>query len=317
MTVGVSLFSLLTVLASVYVFKVFTRPSIPTGSITELSDGKTTANTTTTTTAPTILPTTTLPTTLGNREFAWTAAQEQQLTNMLEDFGGEIALYYEDLTSGYVFRYNADTIFTAASIVKAPYCMYLLDLASKGECDMSQKVEYTKNIKSDGTGIVKNAEYGTRFTVGQLIECAIRHSDNAALRMLRYLYSAEDFLDYSRTLGIKNVGAIANITGAKINADDMGTYMRAIYNFIQNTPQYGPLLKEHMTHTINPMFSSSYTLIRKYGWAPEAFHDAAIVDAPRPYILVMLTDHADGEKEDFAMFRTVSRTVETFSKQPE
>lgn len=318
MTAGLLLCTLFTVLACIYVYDLFTRPSIPTGIV--ISDPTTngTSVQSTTISIQTTIPTTTAPTKITpGREFSWTKAQEDQITAMVQEYGGAVAVLYEDLTSGYVYSYNADTVFSAASVIKAPYCMYILQLAAEGKCNLGEMVAYTQDIKSDGTGIVKNAEYGTRFTVEQLIECAIRYSDNAALRMLRSLYPAEGFREFAASIGIKNVNAISNITSAKITAEDAATYMRAIYTFIETNEVYGQLLREHMTNTRNPMFaSSSYDIIRKYGWAPEAFHDMAIIDAPNPYILVFLTDHAEGTQEDFAMFRTLSRTVESFSGQP-
>ncbi len=323
MTAGLVLCSILTLFACIYLYDMLSEPSIPTGTvITGTTIGSATQDTTLVTTTVTEAPTASnstvaKPTITPSGDFAWTKAQEDLIASMMQEYGGTVSLWYEDLTSGYVYQYNADTVFSAASVIKAPYCMYIFQLASEGKCDLGEMVTYTENIKSDGTGIIKNAEYGTAFAVQQLLECAIRYSDNAALRMLRSLYPAEGFREYAASIGIKNADIIANITSAKITAEDAATYMRAIYNFIETNEVYGQLLRQYMTTTRNPMFtSSSYDIIRKYGWAPEAFHDTAIIDAPRPYILVFLTDHAEGTQEDFAMFRTLSRTVESFSGQP-
>ncbi len=276
----------------------------------------TTAQTTVITTTPSTSTTTTQQADNPRMGFSFTAEQQQQLDDMLKSYGGNVAVWYEDLHSSYTYQYNTGHAFFAASIVKAPYCMYLLQLASEGNCDLTQKIAFTEDIRADGAGIVKEQPYGTEFTVQQLIEYAICHSDNAALRMLRSIYSAEGFKEFSSSIGIKNVDAISNITGANINAEDAATYMRAIYKFINENETYGGMLHEYMSKTRNPMFTSSYTLVRKYGWATDAFHDTAIVEAPHPYILVFLTDHAEGTVDDFAMFRNLSNTVETFSNQP-
>ncbi len=300
-------------IAIVYACSVlFTNTHVPTGTVVQ-----TTIQTTVITTTPiTPITTTTQQTDNLRMGFSFTAEQQLQLDDMLKSYGGNVAVWYEDLDSSYTYQYNADHTFSAASIVKAPYCMYLLQLASEGNCDLTQKIAFTDDIRADGTGIVKEQPFGTEFTVQQLIEYAICYSDNAALRMLRSAYPAEGFRDFSSSIGIQNANAISNITGANINAADAATYMRAIYKFIQENETYGGMLRDYMTKTRNPMFTSSYTLVRKYGWATEAFHDTAIVEAPHPYILVFLTDHAEGTTDDFAMFRNLSNTVETFSAQP-
>lgn len=327
-TTGLVLCSIVALLVSVYFYKLLSTPSAPTSTVQDGAATTKVTSTTISTTVPTSdtthttdSTTNTIPATAATsdntpREFSWSKAQEQQIAAMLEEYGGTVAVLYEDLSSGYVYSYNADTVFSAASLIKAPYCMYVLQLASEGKCDLTQQVTYTEKIKSDGTGIIKNEEFGTSFTVQQLLEYAIRYSDNAALRMLRSVYPVEGFKEFAASIGIENVNAIANATSAKITAKDAATYMRAIDTFIRENEVYGQLLRKYMTTTRNPMLTSSYDVIRKYGWAEEAFHDMAIVDAPQPYILVFLTDHAEGTKEDFAMFRKLSRTVENFSQQP-
>lgn len=288
----------------------FPTPHVPTGTVVH-----TTTQAITTTTPPATVTTQQLDNSRAG--FSFTAQQQQQLDDMLKAYDDNVAVWYEDLDSSYTYQYNANESFFAASIIKAPYCMYILQLASEGKCDLTQKIAYTKNIRADGTGIVKERAYGTEFTVQQLIEYAIRHSDNAALRMLRTVYPAEEFREFSASIGIKDTNAISNVTGANINAEDAATYMRAIYKFIQEDETYGGMLYDYMTKTGNPMFTSSYTIIRKYGWATDAFHDTAIIEAPHPYILVFLTDHAEGTTKDFAMFRNLSKTVEEFSAQPQ
>ncbi len=266
------------------------------------------AQSTTATTAATV--TTAVP---RDGDFAFTEQQTKQLDSMLAGFGGQVAALYTDLETGYTYTYNADKTFSAASLTKAPYCLYLLQLAADGKCDLEQKLTYTDKIGSNGTGIVKKSPFGTQFTVGQLIEYTLRYSDNAALRMLRGAYPANGFQKYAATIGIKNTAAIGLITNSRITANDAAIYMRAIHAFIRDNPTYGGMLHEYMTHSNNKMFASQYPLVRKYGWADKAFHEMALVEAPHPYILVLLTDHEDGTAQDFAMFRNFSKTVEAIA----
>ena len=44
-----------------------------------------------------------------------------------------------------------------------------------------------------------------------------------------------------------------------------------------------------------------------------AYHDMAIVYAPYPYRLVILSDHDGGTKEDLRMFREISSLIERYS----
>ena len=54
------------------------------------------------------------------------------------------ALYYIDLTTGLTMSYNADRQFAAASLIKAPYLMYILDMVAAGELSLDDVHTYRK-----------------------------------------------------------------------------------------------------------------------------------------------------------------------------
>ncbi len=310
LTAAVSICAVFAVIGCVFMYRSVSEQNVPTSVISVVSQ-KTNdpAVTTTTSSAPV--------TTVQKRSFSWSTADEQRVTAMLKEYAGQVSFYYEDLDSGYTYLYNAEHSFFAASLMKAPFCMYILQLASQGKCNLAQKVTYTAAFQSAGTGIIKNAAFGTEYTIQQLIEYTIRYSDNAALRMLRSVFSVDGFKSFAASIGITDTASIGLITNSKITAKDAAVYMHAIYDFIKKDTTYGAMLYEYMTHTRNPMFYSTYPLIRKYGWADASFHDMAIVDAPHPYILILFTDHEDGTAGDFAMFRNVANNVEKLSGQPD
>ncbi len=309
LTAALSLCAVIAVIGCLFVYRSVSNQSVPTSVISVVSQKTTAANATTTSSSA---ASTTFE---KKRSFSWNTADEQRITAMLQGYEGQVSLYYEDLESGYTYRHNAEHTYFAASLMKAPFCMYILQLAADGKCDLAQKITYTAAFQSTGTGIIKNAAFGTEYTVQQLIEYTIRYSDNAALRMLRSVFSVEGFKTFAASIGIKNTASIGLITNSQITANDAAIYMHAIYDFIERDKTYGKMLYDYMTHTRNPMFYSSYPLIRKYGWADASFHDMAIVDAPHPYILILFTDHEDGTQGDFAMFRNVANNIEKLSGQ--
>lgn len=284
----------------------FLKP--PSSPVTTLGTTPTTTTTTSITTVPTTTATVAQP-------FAFTDSQVKELDTLLANMDGNVSALYMDIQTGYTYRYNANARYNAASTMKAPYCLYLLEMANEGKCDLTKQITYTSDIISRGTGKIKNDPYGTQYTVETLIEYAIRYSDNAALRMLRNAYPADGFQQYAKTLGLQNSGHIGWITNSTLTVDEAAIYMQRIYTFTQNDPINGKKLREYMLKTTNPMFVSQYPLLRKYGWATKAFHDMAVAEAPHPYIIVMLTDHEDGNGADFAAFRNFSKKIENFSNR--
>lgn len=240
------------------------------------------------------------------------------LTEIITRYGGNVSVYYKDIESEDTFLYNEEYKYFIASVVKAPYVMYILDLASQGKADLDK--EYTIEFVDieEGTGKIQEfeeEEFPLTMTARDLLSYAIRYSDNTAVEALR----KEDFThigytEYAKELGLTHIEDVKYIVNGDITAADAGVYINAIYDFIQNN-EYGEFLKEEMLNTRHPMIYSKYPIIRKYGWADLSFHDFAIIDAPHPYMLVILTDKDEGKEEDYTFFAEFSRTVEKLHDQ--
>lgn len=281
---------------------VTTTAAAPTTATTTVAAAVTTA--TTTTAAIPQAPETGAPILLAQGGAA-------QLDAVLQSYPGQVSVGYYALDSGAEYTYNSARRYNAASLMKAPFCLYILQQASAGKCNLDKQLQYTDKFVSKGTGKLKNLPVGGWYSIRTLVEYAIRYSDNAALRMLRDEFGTAGFAAYAGQLGISDPGVIQLITNATVTVEEALLYMRAIRRFMQNDPN-GALLHQYMTSTANPMIVSTrqYPVVRKYGWADKAFHDMAIVEAPQPYVLVILTDHEDGTAADFTMFRRISGLFE-------
>lgn len=245
--------------------------------------------------------------------FALTDEQVASLDTLIASYEGTVAVGYYDITSGYRYTFNGEHSFPAASVIKAPFCRYVLGMAEQNGLDLSAEMTYTEDMYVGGTGTIKDAEFGTVYTQEELIKLAIRKSDNIAFKMLRQVYPATGFKQYAKAIGITDITGIKNISSSNINAVNAITYMQDIYSYITGDNQYGKTLETHMRSTVNPMIRSKYPVVRKYGWMEGAYHDMAIIKAPRPYILVILSDHDEGSDEDEEMFRVISEAVESVS----
>lgn len=298
---------------------VYTTPS--TESAHTSSTVSSTAPTTTTTATTTTVPVTTVGGSLNVTvpapeepdSFALTAEQTAALDALMASYEGKLSVGYCDILSGYQYVYNGTQTFPAASIIKAPYCRYVYGMAEENGLDLTSTLVYTEEMLVNGTGVVKDSEFGTAYAQRDLLKFCIRESDNIALKMLREVYPPAGFRQYAKSIGIQDVAGIKNVSSSNINAVDAITYMKDIYAYITGPNLYGKALEQDMLRTVNPLIRSRYPVVRKYGWMPEALHDIAIIQAPRPYILVILTDHDDGNEDDLKMFRAISAAVESVS----
>lgn len=253
----------------------------------------------------------------------FTPEQEDTLTKYLETLGEDFSVYFEDLNHGYSYTFNGEQKYFIASVVKAPYCMYLYDLASQGKCSLDDIFIFKKENIQEGTGKLKDMKFEIdpiteeeipiELTMQELLTNAILYSDNTAIELLRKKYNHVGYTEYVLGLGIQNKDDIKQIVNSQITAPETGVYAKAIYHFFRNNI-YGENLKKDMMNTRNKMILSEYPMARKYGWAEEALHDMAIIDAPHPYTLSILSNKGLGKKEDFKIFYEISKTIEKMYK---
>lgn len=227
-----------------------------------------------------------------------------------------ISIYFEDLESGYSYSYNAERKYFIASLIKAPYCMYLYTLAEQGKCDLNEKITVEYRHVQEGTGEIakkKPSEFPFEMTVRELMRCAIRSSDNTAVELLRKKYPHTGYQAYAASLGLKYPEDVKLMVNGDITAVDAGVYLKAIYSYIQDG-KYGKELREDMLNTTNPMIRANYPVVRKYGWADRSFHDMALIEAPHPYILAICTDASKGTAADHSLMANISKTLAKFHK---
>lgn len=224
-----------------------------------------------------------------------------------------ISLEYEDIESGYTFEINPEIHYNIASVVKAPYCMYVYKCALDGKVDINQKITYEEKYCMEGTGVIKDMEFGEEFTVEELIGYAIEESDNSAYVMLRTVVPEEDFVEYSKTLGLIHEEDY-RLYDRQICCSSARIYLEAIYDFIEEDNIYSDNLKEHMLSTKNAMIRSQFPVVRKYGWYKNNFHDTALIYAPKPYILTILSGFEKVDDDTYQLFRDISDLIEKYSQ---
>jgi beta-lactamase class A len=247
-----------------------------------------------------------------------------------------IALYYEDLSNGYKYAYNADEVFDPASMIKAPFILSLLTEASAEEAkiaeeraaaekagtldkfveperlfDMTKKITYTKDeYYQPGSGEIIESKDGTEYTYKDLFYHVLECSDNVAYAFLRDTFGTSYYSDLvvklnATTMYKKPVG---------MSAADAGKCMKAIYEFTESDAYYAAFMKDAMigsAHTVLIPYSvSPKKAAHKYGWDTGAYDDMGIVYAENPYVLAIMTNYDEGTKEVNAYIQSILSLVD-------
>ncbi len=228
-----------------------------------------------------------------------------------------IAVSYRDMERGTAYSYNGDTVYFSASLIKAPYIYTLLhQIAQYNEIkranptndpkvgktltqevwdkyDLERKITVTESMVEKGSGKIKDMDLtgGKEFTVLELIEYAIKVSDNTAFRILRNEFGYDYFWSVSSQLGIKSVFTSFN----NLTADEACIYLAAIYDFAKDYPTEGGVLINLMKNAnhqvlIPKAVSNPYAVAHKYGWDADSYHDMALVYGDAPFAVCVMTN---------------------------
>jgi len=87
-----------------------------------------------------------------------------------------------------------------------------------------------------------------------------------------------------------------------------------MWAYVHSDGQFSAEFRENLATNHYPYLSSSYPILSKTGWHSGVTHDMAIVQAPSPYILVMLTNWADSGQTR-QRFADVSEMFEQFNDE--
>lgn len=239
----------------------------------------------------------------------------QELKAMLAEAEGNYGIYLLDLQSQKSISINADTLFPAASTVKLPLVLYVMNQVAHGNSSLDEPLTYTDDDWEDGTGLLQAAVEGDTFTVRELVDLSIQYSDNIAANLLMRRFGADRVGRYADRLGADATriepGAMAT------TPTDMARIVYAIATSDRAAPSE---LREYLLDLLsNTAFSDRIRagvppevgVAHKIGTLPNVVNDVALVSGEHPFILsVFSTDVA--EEEGVAVIQAVAETTYRF-----
>ncbi|WP_169802737.1 serine hydrolase [Neobacillus soli] len=221
-----------------------------------------------------------------------------ELTKYIKKSGGTVTLQYQDLGTGDVFQIKGKTAGRAASTIKLPLALYIMEQASKGKINLNQKLVYKSRHYSGGSGVIQNQKVGTSYTIRDLVKKAMIYSDNIAFIMLKERVGQANLVKYIKSIG----GQYAYPNGQNLtSANDLTIYAKKLYQFSKKSPLGEELvgyLKKTVYNTTIPKGIKGVAVAHKVGMIPaeRIYNDAAIVYDKKPFVLAIMTKNLSYEK---------------------
>jgi len=194
-----------------------------------------------------------------------------------------LSVYFKNLDTGFTYLHNADRIFMGASVPKAPFSLYIYQKAEEDGVELDERQL-------------------------RLLRTNLSISDNEATLALARIHGTAGYRQFVAELGGNPDFVISSVMGSRLTASEAGLFALAIYNYIESESRYSEEMKTHLLDNYFPFIVSDYPVASKSGWTPSVLHDMAIVYAPSPYILVILSQRAGSRT-----FEEISMAFQAFN----
>ena len=229
-----------------------------------------------------------------------------KLQEICDDADFPLSFSYMNVDTGAYVGYRREQSYMTCSCIKAPVIKSLLE----DDIDVNETVSRTYTWEGDG-GTVASSEYGTEYTVKELMEYSIIESDNTAYYMLCRHCGVNAFnnmqykLDSRYTLGWDWIFTYCT-------TDDMLKDYVDIYEYGEDAKR-GEWLIDKMTKCktniqIGEALGEKYKVAQKYGseFSEHVFNDCAIVYADSPFVLCIFTNQTPETEESCRVFKDLA-----------
>lgn len=263
-------------------------------------------------------------------------AAKQEIAKIIAASGAEVAVAYQPLQDGAEgMLIDAGKTFHAASTMKVPVMIELFRQAEAGMLSLDDAIPVTNTFKSivdgspyelsateDSDGEVYKA-IGKTMTLRQLITASIIVSSNLATNILIEKLGAENVRNTVAALGGDGMVVLRGVEDQK--AFDKGlsnaTTAKALMVLLEKIARgqavsraasrgMADILRmQQFNDAIPAGVPADVPVGHKTGSITRINHDAAIVYAEKPYVLVVLTRGIEDGKKSSALIASISKVI--------
>ena len=222
----------------------------------------------------------------------------EAITREMETIPGHLGLYYKNLITGFEYGVREDETYLAASVIKFPILLHVLDRAAKGEISLSQKLTVENWEKVPSCGGLNQFTDAVTADIRTLCRLMIVLSDNTATNKLIRFCGMERCNAAFREMGLEKTvlnRLLFDYEAAQrgfqnyICPREIGMLLERLYKkeFVSaDVSQYAIdiLLDQQIGHKLEGKLTG-VPVAHKTGEDSELSNDVGIVFAPQPFVI--------------------------------
>lgn len=236
-----------------------------------------------------------------------------KLQQALQTYNKNISLAVWRTDNARALTYNTNQTYFSACTIKIAYILACCKVIDNGYADENTILTYQERHYHQGSGKIRKSEYGTSYSIKDLINLSLSISDNVAYKMLLEHFGLQTYNSMVQSLGCNSL-IINRMWGSRVNVNDYITLWNEIYNYFPSGGKMAEHLKNSCTNT--PFNYGTKTLTgvdysHKSGdnfGASAVYNDAGIVWGDNHYIYAVFTN-SEGTSYDIQTVNTVMETV--------
>jgi beta-lactamase class A len=269
------------------------------------------------------------------------SAQKQEIEKRIADSHADVAVYFRTLDGRLEWSSHADDSFHAASTMKVPVMIELFHQAKEGKLSLDDTIPVHNQFHSIVDGSLFKLDpaddseadlyktEGQSRSLRQLCELMITFSSNLATNLLIEKLGVENIRTTVHSLGADGMNVLRGVEDGKAfekgvnnttTARGLGVLLTAIaegkaVDADSSHAMVEILERQHFNEGIPAGLPPGTPVAHKTGEITKIHHDAAIVYAKRPFILVILVRGLADLKDSSALMADITRTVYAASQQ--
>jgi len=264
-----------------------------------------------------------------------TSQLQDQLRRIIASSGAEVAVAYRTLDGKSELLLDADKTFHAASTMKVPVMIELFRQVQTGALSLDESLPIRNQFRSiidgspyalsegDDSDSAVYAAVGKSLTLGKLCELMITVSSNFAANLLIERLGVDNIRRTVTSLGADGMQVLRGVEDQKafdkgMNNTTTARGLMVLLDKLAHGSAVGPdadkkmidiLGRQQFNDAIPAGVPAGIAVAHKTGNITRIHHDAAIVLAPRPYILVVLVRGIEDQKKSAALIADLSRAI--------
>lgn len=228
--------------------------------------------------------------------------KEQQvlasIEHQMKDLPGHLGFYYKNLATGFEYGVGEDEAYLAASVIKFPLLLHVLEKAASGEISLSDKLIVEDWEKMPSCGALNQFFGPVEVEIRTLCRLMIVISDNTATNKLFRICGIDNVNAAFRRMGLEKTVVRRLLFDSEASArglenticpKEMGMLLERLYRGSFVSPEVSReamdiLLDQQIGHKLEGKLKEA-DVAHKTGEDSNLSNDVGIVFAPEPFVI--------------------------------